>query len=90
MAKTNEEFQQELAQLFVRAGEAQFMSRMYKVMIQAENDKLNGLNQKIENLQKQYRTFLSQTVPSITPKPAEATASVVEASSEQASPPESA
>lgn len=59
MAKTNEEFQQELAQLFVRAGEAQFMSRALKKMIEDENNKLNNLNQQIEKLQKDYRTALS-------------------------------
>jgi hypothetical protein len=70
MAKTNEEYQQELAQAFVRAGEKQFMIRAYKDMLTKEANELNTLNQKIEALQKSYRTFLSTNVPSIAPKEA--------------------
>lgn len=73
MAKTNEEYQQELAQLFVRAGEAQFMVRAVKNMVSDESDKLNNLNQKIENAQKAYRAFLAQNVPTIVPEAPQAT-----------------
>lgn len=74
MAKTNEQYQQELAQLFIRSGETQFMVRMYRRAIEEENNKLNTINQKIENLQKAYRTFLAQsgiTAPVPAPEVAE-------------------
>lgn len=71
MAKTQEDFQQELAQLFVRAGETQFMVKAYKDAITSEHDKLNNLNQKIETLQKAFRTYLSTkaaVIPTEAPK----------------------
>ena len=79
MAKTQEEFQQEIAQLLVQAGEAQFMLRMFRKTIEEKNSELNTLNQKIEKVQKDFRTFLSQVpqqkAPEAAPEVTDATTS---------------
>jgi chromosome segregation ATPase len=60
MSKTLDEVQQEIAQLLIRAGEAQFMLRMFRKTIEDKNSELNSLNQKIENKQKEYQTLHAQ------------------------------
>lgn len=67
MAKTSEDYQRELAELFCRSGETQFMVRAFRQGIENENNKLNNINQKIETVQKAYRTFLSNP-PSASPQ----------------------
>lgn len=57
--QTDTEHRNELGNLFVQAGEKQFMIRVYRKGIEDANNELNTLNQKIENAQKAYRTFLA-------------------------------
>jgi HPt (histidine-containing phosphotransfer) domain-containing protein len=74
MAKTDLEHRQGLAQLFCEAGEVQFMLRMYRKTIEDANNKLNTINQKIENAQKAYNTFVSTNKAA--PAPIEASKAV--------------
>ena len=57
---TDQDFQQELYQLFEQAGEKQFMIKMYRKTIDDANNELNALNEKIKRKQVEYRNFIDR------------------------------
>jgi hypothetical protein len=65
MAKTQQDYQQEMAQLFCKAGEKQFMKVVYKRGLEDINNEINMINQEIENLQKAYRTFMARSTAAV-------------------------
>jgi hypothetical protein len=73
MPNTQQEYQQELSNLFVQAGYKQYMLKAIKEQLSQENDALNTLNQKIEKMDKAFKIFMLQQqqapAPAVTAQP---------------------